>query len=70
MSLVLFWTLGIVGWRASGFLQPLILFGYIGTALGIGLGLYAFLPKKRKQWGRRFTLLAVGGMLLVHYAIA
>jgi len=69
VSLVLFWALGVWGWRASGYIQPLILFGYIGTALGIGLGLYSFLPKKRKQWGRRFTLLAVGGMLLVFMGI-
>lgn len=70
VSLVLFWSLGIMGWRATGFLQPLVLFGYIGTALGIGVGLYTFLPKRRKQWGRRFTLLAVGGMLLVFMGIA
>lgn len=61
-----FWSVGIVGWRASGFIQPLFLFGYIGTALGVGLGLYAALPKKKKQRGRRLTLLLVGGLLLVY----
>jgi len=39
-----FWILAIVGWQSSGYIQPLILFGYIGTSLGVGLGLYATLP--------------------------
>lgn len=64
-----FWSVGLVGWRASGLIQPLILFGYIGTALGVGLGLYAGLPKRHKQWGRRITLLLVGGLLLVYLGI-
>lgn len=60
-----FWVLAIVGWRVSGYLQPLLMFGYIGTALGVGLGLYATLPKKKKQRGRKLTLLLVGGLLLI-----
>jgi len=64
MALLTFWGLGVGLWRGTGYVQPLLLFGYIGTALGVGLGLYAFLPKKKKQWGRRLTLVLVGGMLL------
>jgi ferredoxin-type protein NapH len=60
-----FWILAIVGWQSSGYIQPLILFGYIGTSLGVGLGLYATLPKKNKQAGRKLTLFLVGGLLLV-----
>jgi hypothetical protein len=37
----------VVGWRASGALRPLLMFGYIGTSVGVGLGLYALLPKKK-----------------------
>jgi len=40
------------------------MFGYIGTALGIGLGLYGVLPKKQKPIGRRLTLFLVGLFLL------
>lgn len=40
-------------------------FGYIGTAIGIGLGLYSVLPRKRKPWGRRVAQLLVGLYLLV-----
>lgn len=43
-----FWGLGIWGFLASGVVQPLIMFGYIGTSLGLGLGLYGTLPKKKK----------------------
>ena len=63
-----FWALGVWGFIASGFSQPLILFGYIGTALGFGLGLYATLPKKKKPAGRRLTLFLVG-LFLVGIAI-
>lgn len=66
ITFLAFWSVGIAGWQASGFIQPLFLFGYIGTALGIGLGLYATLPKKKKQWGRKLTLVLVGGLLLVY----
>lgn len=59
-----FWALGLWGFVASGYVQPLILFGYIGTALGLGLGLYATLPKKKKPVGRRVTLFLVGLFLI------
>jgi polyferredoxin len=63
------WALAIVGWRASGNLQPLLLFGYIGLALGLGLGLYAALPKKQKPLGRRLALLLIGTGLLVFMGV-
>ena len=36
-----FWGVALWGWLASGYLQPLFMFGYIGTSIGLGLGLYA-----------------------------
>jgi len=60
-----FCGLGIWGWLASGYIQPLIMFGYIGTSVGVGLGLYEILPKQKKPMGRRLTLLLVGGFLMV-----
>lgn len=69
VALLAFWILGLGLWRGTGYLQPLLLFGYIGTALGAGLGLYAFLPRKKKQWGRRLTLVLVGGMLLGYVGV-
>ncbi len=62
--MVAFWSLAIVAWQTSGYPQPLLMFGYIGTSLGVGLGLYGTLPKKRKPVGRRLTLLLVGLFLL------
>src|SRR4030067_136953 len=59
---------GLWGFLASGYIQPLIMFGYIGTALGVGLGLYAVLPKKQKPIGRRLTLFLIG-LFLILYAI-
>jgi ferredoxin-type protein NapH len=66
--MVAFWSLAIVAWRSSGYTQPLFMFGYIGTSLGVGLGLYGILPKKQKPIGRRLTLLLVG-LFLVGFAI-
>jgi hypothetical protein len=58
-----FLEIGMWGWLASGYIQPLVMFGYIGTSIGVGLGLYAVLPKKRKPIGRRLTLFLVGAFL-------
>jgi ferredoxin-type protein NapH len=63
-----FWGVAIWGWLASGYTQPLVMFGYIGTSLGVGLGLYGTLPKKKKPIGRRLTLFLVG-LFLVGFAI-
>ncbi len=63
-----FWGVALWGWLASGYLRPLFMFGYIGTSVGLGLGLYAVLPKKQKPQGRRLALFLVGAFLL-GYAI-
>jgi polyferredoxin len=66
--MVAFWGIAIWGFIASGYIQPIIMFGYIGTALGVGLGLYAILPKPKKPIGRRLTLFLVG-LFLIGFAI-
>ncbi len=68
LVMLAFWAIAIWGFTASGYVQPLIMFGYIGTALGVGLGLYGMLPKKHKPIGRRLTLFLVG-LFLVGFAI-
>ena len=55
-----FWTLAIVSFVLSGESFALINFGYLGTALGLGLSLYAILPKRQKPVGRRVSLLLIG----------
>lgn len=67
--MIVFWALGIAMWRTSGYLEALFFFGYIGSAVGIGLGLYALLPKKKKPLGRRVSLLLVGVFLLGYLGI-
>lgn len=59
-----FWGVAILGWSQSGSLRPLLMFGYIGAAIGLGLGLYGVLPKKQKPFGRRLTLFLVGAFLI------
>ncbi|HEX9333035.1 MAG TPA: 4Fe-4S binding protein [Anaerolineales bacterium] len=60
-----FWGIAIWGFVASGYIQPIIMFGYFGTSLGLGLGLYETLPKQKKSMGRRFTLFLVGLFLMI-----
>ncbi|MEW6094763.1 MAG: 4Fe-4S binding protein [Chloroflexota bacterium] len=55
-----FWGVAIWNYLASGYFQSMIVFGYIGLTLGVGLGLYGVLPKKKKPIGRRLTLFLVG----------
>jgi polyferredoxin len=64
-----FWTLGAVLWRSYDVMIPLYFFGYIGTSVGLGLGLYAGLPKKKKPLGRRLALFLVGSFLIGFAAI-
>lgn len=58
-----FWIMAFSMWRSSGEIMALFFFGYIGTSAGIGLGLYAALPKKQKPLGRRLALFMIGTFL-------
>jgi polyferredoxin len=56
----IFWTLAFVLWRKTG--NPFFIFdmGYIGTSLGVGIGLYQLLPRHKKPIGRRLAQFLVG----------
>lgn len=69
LIMLVFWVLGAVMWQSSGFIMALFFFGYIGTSIGLGLGLYAVLPRKKKPLGRRLTLFLVGAFLFFGAAI-
>ncbi len=59
-----FWAIGIVLWQTKGNAFYLFNFGYIGTAVGIGIGLYVLLPSKKKPSGRRIAQLLIGIYML------
>lgn len=61
---VAFWILAIVMWKSSGNLFFLLNFAYIGTSVGLGMGIYSLLPRQKKPWGRRLALFLVGGYML------
>lgn len=65
-----FWSLATAVWLSTGEIMPLFFFGYIGTSVGVGLGLYAALPKKQKPLGRRLALFLVGAFLFGFAGIA
>lgn len=59
-----FWVIAIGLWMASGKIFFLFNFGYIGTAIGAGIGLYVLLPRNKKPSGRRFAQLLIGIYML------
>ena len=67
--LISFWALSITLWQATGNIFLLFNFVYIGTAIGVGIGLYVLLPRKRKPSGRRFAQLLVGIYMLFFLGI-
>lgn len=67
--LIVFWVIAIVFWQSQGNIFFLFNFGYIGTSIGVGLGIYEFLPKRKKHWGRRLAQILVGSYMLVYLGI-
>jgi polyferredoxin len=63
-TFVLFWAIAIFFWKTTGHLFFILNFGYIGTALGLGSGLYSILPKHKKPIGRRLAQVLVGVYML------
>jgi len=59
-----FWVIALVLWQTSKNIFYLFNFGYIGTAVGLGIGLYVILPNKKKPSGRRFAQLLIGIYML------
>jgi ferredoxin-type protein NapH len=67
--LIVFWVIAILFWQLKGNIFFLFNFGYIGTSIGVGLGFYEILPKKKKYWGRRLAQFLVGSYMLVFLGI-
>ncbi|MCP3899015.1 MAG: 4Fe-4S binding protein [Desulfobacteraceae bacterium] len=59
-----FWVVAIVLWQTTENIFFLFNFGYIGTAVGFGIGLYVVLPRNKKPAGRRVAQLLVGCYML------
>ena len=67
--LIVFWVIGIVFWQLKGNVFFLFNFGYIGTSVGVGMGIYQILPKRNKHWERRLAQFLVGTYMLVFLGI-
>jgi polyferredoxin len=52
-------------WQTTGKIFYLFNFGYIGTSLGVGIGIYSALPRRLKPWGRRLSQFLIGAYMLV-----
>lgn len=62
--LVVFWTIAVVLWLVTDRSFFLLNFGFIGTSVFIGLGLYEVLPRKKKPIGRKTAQALVGLYML------
>lgn len=59
-----FWTLAFILWRKTGNAFFIFDLGYIGTSLGVGIGLYELLPRNKKPIGRRLAQFLVGAYMV------
>ncbi|MDX9865449.1 MAG: 4Fe-4S dicluster domain-containing protein [Anaerolineaceae bacterium] len=60
-----FYIVAVVLWLATGHLFYLFNFVYIGTSIVLGIGLFAALPRKKKNIGRKVAQFLVGGYMLI-----
>lgn len=65
IMMAVFWAIAVVLWQTTDRIFYLFNFGYIGIALGLGLGVYSALPKRQKPWGRRLAQFLIGAYMLV-----
>lgn len=66
---VFFWGMAVLFWQLKDNIFFLFNFGYIGTALAVGIGLYELFPRKKKPSARRLSQLLVGLYLLVYLGL-
>lgn len=64
LLLVTFWTLAVVLWRVRGQAFWLLNFGWIGSSVAIGTGLFVLLPRRQRVWGRRLAQVLIGSYML------
>ena len=60
LLMLIFWAVAITLWRRTGTIFFLFDIGYIGTSLGVGTGLYAVLPRRKRPIGRRLAQFLIG----------
>ena len=64
-----FWVIAVVLWQIKDNIFLLFNFLYLGTAIGVGVGLYMALPRRKKHWGRRVSQVLMGGYLLLFLGV-
>jgi polyferredoxin len=61
----IFYAIAIILYAVTSHLFYLFNFLYIGTSIGLGIGLYAALPRKQKGTGRKLAQFLVGSYMLL-----
>lgn len=65
----IFYSIAIILWLILGKIFYLVNFVWIGSALGLGLGLWPILPKKRRHLARKLSQLLIGGYMFAGLGI-
>ena len=60
----IFWVVALILWLTTGKVFYIFNFGYIGTAIGVGISVYTALPKNKNYRGSRLSQLLVGAYML------
>ncbi len=63
IMLGIFYTIAIILWQAFDAIFYLINFTIIGTALGLGIGLWPVFSREKKHYARKISQLLIGGYM-------
>src|SRR5690242_20779863 len=63
-----FWIIGVVLWLVSGDPWAFVRLFYLGTGLGITLGIWFKVPRRKRVKARRWVMFVLGSFFLVYIA--
>ena len=63
VTLVFFYSLAVILWQTTGYIFYLMNFIIIGSCVGLGVGLWPILPRKKKYISRLISQITVGGYM-------
>ncbi|HEX2915514.1 MAG TPA: 4Fe-4S dicluster domain-containing protein [Chloroflexia bacterium] len=61
-----FWIVGLILWIANGDLWAFIRLVYLGTGLGITLGIWFKVPRRKRPKARRWVMFVIGSFFLIY----
>src|SRR6478672_6514766 len=66
---LIFWLTGLALWQITDHIWAFIRLAYLGTMLGVSLGIWVCVPRRNRSKARRLVLLVIGSFLFVYVAL-